>query len=565
MSSPKRKPREALNRIGAASGAAARITAQGGVTPLLKRRRQAAGETEQAPDAAGDTLHSPQMQRTAQSRLARSVSDGSGTASPTQEHQPREQGSRDDAHSLTNCRSRSQNGTDTVCAPSPLKAMLLAPAQILWRRVSGLIPGSLGLHDDDSDSSAADEAPADSPPLPLMPGAFAASSSQSADWAGADTLTAPPMNPTSLGAGTSSAIPACLTNDLAGSSGMQLYLSESHDFAGVDSCTASPITVGYPETPSKENIPVYDGADRNSAMDIDYHPRVGGPAITPLMLARPLAAGEVAAVAGGESDLDMSQISSLADSEAEAHEDPYAMDDEDEDEFNPYLFMANMPPIPKEHTLRPYALPRKTRSSPPITLVLDLDETLVHCALTKVDNADLVFPVEYNGVKYSVYCRLRPGYREFLEKASKLFEVVVFTASQQVYADRLLDLIDPHRQYIRHRLFRDSCVYVNTNYVKDLGILGRDESKLLLVDNCPQAFAYQQSNGIPIESWYEDKSDCELMRLMEFLETLVGVDDVRPRVEARFRTREKIVEADRRYKNRLGLPYGLPPFVLRSG
>ncbi|KAJ2792117.1 CTD small phosphatase-like protein 2-A, partial [Coemansia helicoidea] len=141
----------------------------------------------------------------------------------------------------------------------------------------------------------------------------------------------------------------------------------------------------------------------------------------------------------------------------------------------------------------------------------------------------------------------------FLEKASELFEVVVFTASQQVYADRLLDLIDPGRRFIRHRLFRDSCVYVNTNYVKDLGILGRDESKLLLVDNCPQAFAYQQSNGIPIESWYEDKGDRELTRLMEFLETLVGVDDVRPRVEARFKTREKIVEADRRYKSRLGL------------
>ncbi|KAJ2759223.1 hypothetical protein IWQ56_005795 [Coemansia nantahalensis] len=249
----------------------------------------------------------------------------------------------------------------------------------------------------------------------------------------------------------------------------------------------------------------------------------------------------------------MSQISSLADSEADAQYDPYAAYEDDEDEFNPYLFMANMPPIPKEHTLRPYALPRKTRSSPPITLVLDLDETLVHCALTKVDNADLVFPVEYNGVNYSVYCRLRPGYREFLEKASELFEVVVFTASQQVYADRLLDLIDPGRRFIRHRLFRDSCVYVNTNYVKDLGILGRDESKLLLVDNCPQAFAYQQSNGIPIESWYEDKGDRELTRLMEFLETLVGVDDVRPRVEARFKTREKIVEADRRYKSRLGL------------
>ncbi|KAJ2572938.1 hypothetical protein GGH95_004081, partial [Coemansia sp. RSA 1836] len=257
-------------------------------------------------------------------------------------------------------------------------------------------------------------------------------------------------------------------------------------------------------------------------------------------------------------------ISSLADSDIDAQYEQYLQYEEDEDEFNPYLFMADLPPIPKEHTLRPYALPRKTRSSPPITLVLDLDETLVHCALTAVENADLVFPVEYNGLNYDVYCRLRPGYREFLEKASELFEVVVFTASQQVYADRLLNLIDPERRYIRHRLFRDSCVYVNTNYVKDLGILGRDESKMILVDNCPQAFAYQQSNGIPIESWYEDKGDRELMHLMDFLETLVGDDDVRPKVEAHFKTREKVAEAKKRFQFKLGAPYPPGPIYVRG-
>ncbi|KAJ1949254.1 CTD small phosphatase-like protein 2 [Linderina pennispora] len=277
----------------------------------------------------------------------------------------------------------------------------------------------------------------------------------------------------------------------------------------------------------------------------------------------------LSAVHVSDASADGGQLASLAtlaysEIDVQAGQQAVQYEEDSDDEFTPYLFMSDLPPVPKEHTLRPYALPRKTRSSPPITLVLDLDETLVHCALSKIDNADLVFAVEYNEVKYDVYCRLRPGYREFLERASKKFEVAIFTASQQVYADNLLNLIDPGRRLIRHRLFRDSCVYVNTNYVKDLGILGRDEAKMLLVDNCPQAFAYQPSNGIPIESWYGDQADRELLRLMDFLETLADADDVRPLIEAHFRTREKVAEAKRRYEYWLTqqlmprVPVGLP-------
>jgi CTD small phosphatase-like protein 2 len=92
-------------------------------------------------------------------------------------------------------------------------------------------------------------------------------------------------------------------------------------------------------------------------------------------------------------------------------------------------------------------------------------------------------------------------------------------------------------------MFRESCLAVEGNFLKDLNVLGRDLSKSVLVDNSPHAFGYQVDNGIPIESWFDDPKDTELLKLERFLRTLHGAEDTRTIVRKTFQTHRLVEEA----------------------
>jgi TFIIF-interacting CTD phosphatase-like protein len=63
------------------------------------------------------------------------------------------------------------------------------------------------------------------------------------------------------------------------------------------------------------------------------------------------------------------------------------------------------------------------------TLVLDMDETLVHCFVGP-ENGDVHLPFELpNGDLVQGKMNLRPFLKEFLLTMKKHYEVIVFTAS----------------------------------------------------------------------------------------------------------------------------------------
>jgi RNA polymerase II subunit A small phosphatase-like protein len=159
------------------------------------------------------------------------------------------------------------------------------------------------------------------------------------------------------------------------------------------------------------------------------------------------------------------------------------------------------------------------------TLVLDLDETLVHSSLQPLPEFDLKINVQLGEAFVDIFVLVRPGTCEFLQKVSEMYEVVIFTASLRAYADPVIDFIDKS-QVVSSRLFRGDCVVLDGSYVKNLSSLGRDLKKVVIVDNSPVSYSFHPYNAVGISSWFDDKEDVELLEVFDVLRSLCEVEDV---------------------------------------
>ena len=174
-----------------------------------------------------------------------------------------------------------------------------------------------------------------------------------------------------------------------------------------------------------------------------------------------------------------------------------------------------------------FLLPKKSiEFSNKKTLILDLDETLVHSSFIPFQKNDIVLNVDFDGILYKIYVLVRPGAELFIKNMSKYYELVIFTASLSNYASPLLDILDKEEN-IKYRLYRENCTFMNGVYIKDLKRLNRNLKDLVIVDNSPLAYAFNIENGLPIKTWYEDKNDIELFKISGILEFLAKTGDVR--------------------------------------
>ena len=163
------------------------------------------------------------------------------------------------------------------------------------------------------------------------------------------------------------------------------------------------------------------------------------------------------------------------------------------------------------------------------TLILDLDETLVHSSTKKgfPNKKNIILNLKIKNIKYKIFVIIRPFFEKFLYEMSHCYDLYIFTASISNYAKPLIEIIDKNKVIIQV-LTRDNCLKVKGVPLKDLSIFNKDLKDIIIIDNNPVSYALHKNNGIPILTWIDNPNDNELLKLIPILKYMSKVKDVRP-------------------------------------
>lgn len=217
-----------------------------------------------------------------------------------------------------------------------------------------------------------------------------------------------------------------------------------------------------------------------------------------------------------------------------------------------------------------------------LIVVLDLDECLVHSKF--LNSVDVFRQYESERERHTtrqnlnsfcesfhlklpdgelVHVHKRPNLDAFLEHVTSRYDTYIFTAAMQVYASPLLDILDPENTRFKKRFYREHCTFDPTvnAYVKDLSHVSNHVSsssnnntlhsnpvkKMVLVDNNPMSFIANPQNGILVSNFYDDYSDDTLSAVIDLLEELEDIEDVRPFLDEKFGLQAALSEVMNEY------------------
>lgn len=154
-------------------------------------------------------------------------------------------------------------------------------------------------------------------------------------------------------------------------------------------------------------------------------------------------------------------------------------------------------------------------------IVLDIDETLIHTETCEPDYYDFKFLLDSK----IYFVTKRPYLDDFLSYLKSNYKIGVFTTSTEDYASEILKTIGLDKLdflYDRSRCTEKYFPEVfQSCYIKRLSkIKNVDLDRTVIIDDRGDGAQENYGNLIKIKPFYVDKSDNELLKLIDYLETI---------------------------------------------
>ena len=202
-----------------------------------------------------------------------------------------------------------------------------------------------------------------------------------------------------------------------------------------------------------------------------------------------------------------------------------------------------------------------------LTLFLELDDVLFHTFICDENTGYIAKPTfkdpehEFmlNEVRLPILLYERDHLQDFLKYLTDTkseIETVVFSRAERIYINEILKYLDPNKQAFDHVLTQNACYRLFKeeddvdHFLKDISrFKNRRLEKSVLADPDILNFAMTPENGLPIipykgENFTDnDEKDTYLLQVMDEIEQLRKMKDVRPYLDQTYGHRQLLKNA----------------------
>ena len=146
------------------------------------------------------------------------------------------------------------------------------------------------------------------------------------------------------------------------------------------------------------------------------------------------------------------------------------------------------------------------------TLILDLDKTLCY----------------YNNKTNEII--LRNGIFSFLSSLKPFYEIISFSLESKNVNDYIINMIEQDKKYFEYKFCKEHSILYENILVKDISLIGRDISKIIIIDDDENCFKLNKENGIKIAPFLGlNNNDNKLFELKNILKDIYikNYEDIR--------------------------------------